>query len=195
MKLTISLALAFLTACAATASAAVVVTIDISNPAATVITALPVNSAINGDLYVNFNGGISFLNFFTADESITVAAPLGIAGTWTAAGTASSYNEMVTFDYGSADVVPGVDLSIYNSLVSNADDQNFTTATFAFTGSSTVNLSGFANLPAAGTTGSVNLGYMSSQGGSIGQWQVIPEPASCGLAALGAVAAFLRRRR
>ncbi|QJE98507.1 PEP-CTERM sorting domain-containing protein [Luteolibacter luteus] len=35
----------------------------------------------------------------------------------------------------------------------------------------------------------------AGQGGIISQFEVVPEPASCALAALGAVAAFLRRRR
>lgn len=195
MKRSFPVVLALLALSAASASAAVVVTIDITNPAAVVITAVSNNSAINGSLMVNFNGGISFLSFFTADESIAEADPLGIAGDWTGAGTPTSYNQMVTFDYGNSAVVPGVDLSIYNSVVSNSDDQNFLTSVLAFTGSSTVDFSSFTNLPVYGTTGNVNLGYQNSHGGTIGQWQVIPEPASCGLAAIGAIAASLRRRR
>lgn len=193
MKLPISLALALFAASAATSNAAVVLIIDISNPAATVITAQPGNSGTTGDLYVNFNGGISFLNFFTAPETMTTARD--IVGNWTGAGADVEYNEMVTFVYGNSAVVPGVDLSIYNIDATNGDLQNFSTSTTAFTGSSVVNLSGFTNLPAAGTIGDIKLGYMASQGGTIGQFQVIPEPASCGLAALGAVAAFFRRRR
>ena len=176
-------------------SAAVVLTIDISNPAAVVITGLPANSAITGNLAVNFSGGISFLEFFTANESITAGSPAVISGTWRAAGTGTSYNETVTFAYGNPDVVPGVDLSIYNVDVGFADDQNFVAGTQAFFGSSTVDFSALTNLPAIGTTGDVNLGYQASHGGTIGQWQVVPEPASSGLAALGAAAVLLRRRR
>lgn len=187
------LALSSLFLAAGSASAAVVVTIDISNPAAVVITTTSANSAINGTQPVNFSAGISFLNFFTQNESMLAENP--ISGNWTAAGTGTSYNRMVTFVYEDPDIAPGVDLSIYNLQAALSNNQVFSTSQAAFTGSSVVDLSAFTHLPAVGTVGSVNLGFKSSQGGTIGQWQVVPEPASCGLAVLGAMAAFLRRRR
>lgn len=175
-------------------SAALVLTINISNPSSTIITVVANNSQITKDLDVNFNGGISFVSFFTANENITAASPVGINGTWTGSGTTSPYNEMVTFNYGNAAVVPGRDLSIYNVDAPNGDTQNFTTSTAPFTGSSTVNLSSFTNLPAVGTTGNVYIGYQSSHGGIIGQWQIIPEPSSLLIASAGLIG-LLRRRR
>jgi hypothetical protein len=175
-------------------SAALVLTINIANPSSTIITAVANNSQITADLEVNFLGGISFVSFFTANEDITVADPVGISGTWTGGGAAVAYDEMVTFNYGNPAVVAARDLSIYNVGAGNSLRQFFSTSTTAFTGSSTLDLSSFTNLPAVGTTGNVYIGYESDHGGIIGQWQVIPEPSSLLIASAGLVG-FLRRRR
>ena len=175
-------------------SAALVLTIDISNPSSTIITAVANNSQITKDLAVNFLGGISFVAFFDAIEDITVDDALQITGNWTARGTTSAYSEMVTFNYGNFQVVPGRDLSIYNLNASGSDDQNFLNTAAPFTGSSTVDFSSFASLPAAGTTGDVYSGYQGSHGGVIGQWVVIPEPSSLLIAATGLVGLMRRRR-
>lgn len=189
-----SLVSAALLLSAASSQAALVVTIDIANPAAVVITSVANNSLVAKDLSVNFYGGISFRNFFTANESITESNPLQLTGNWTALGTSASYNEMVTFAFDNPAVVPGVDLSIYNVSAPNGDDQNFVTSAAPFTGSSTMDMSAFTKLPAVGTTGDVNVGFLASHGGVIGTWQVVPEPST---ALLGMIGAFglLRRRR
>ncbi|MEY3896812.1 MAG: hypothetical protein RLZZ214_2332 [Verrucomicrobiota bacterium] len=178
----------------ASSEAALVITINIANPAAVVITSVANNSLVAKDLTVNFDGGISFRNFFTANESITTANPLAISGTWTARGASASYNEMVTFAFNNAAVVPGVDLSIYNVAAVNSDDQNFTTTAAPFSGSSSVNMSAFTHLPAVGATGSVNSGFLSTQGGSIGTWVVVPEPSSAVLGLIGSLSLIRRRR-
>lgn len=190
----ILLAASFFCISSGISSAALVLTINISNPSSTIITVVPNNSQITGNLNVNFDGGISLVAFFSANESITVADPLGINGTWTARGTSSAYNEMVTFNYGNSAVVPGRDLSIYNVDALNGDTQKFLSSAAPFTGTSTVNFSSFANLPAVGTTGNVNIGYQNSHGGVIGQWVVVPEPSSLLIASVGLVG-LLRRRR
>lgn len=179
---------------AASSQAALVLTINIANPAAVVITGVANNSLVAKNLSVNFLGGISLRSFFTANESITESNPRSITGNWTAIGTSSSYNEMVTFAFDNAAVVPGVDLSIYNSAAPNSDDQNFIITAAPFTGSSTVNMSGFTHLPAVGTTGSVNSGYLASHGGSLGTWIVVPEPSAALLGLIGCFS-LLRRRR
>jgi hypothetical protein len=178
----------------ASSQAATVITINIANPAAVVITGMAHNSLITKDLTVNFLGGISLRSFFTANESITEANPLSITGNWTASGTTASYSEMVTFAFDNPTVVPGVDLSIYNAAAPNTDDQNFTTSSAPFTGSSIVNMSAFTHLPAVGATGNVNSGFLTSQGGVIGTWVVIPEPSTALLGLMGAFS-LLRRRR
>lgn len=188
------LAPALLLLAAASSQAAVVLTINIANPSAVVITSVANNSLATAILTVNFDGGISFRNFFTANESITLANPLEINGNWTALGASASYNEMVTFAFNNSAVVPGVDLSIYNVDTPPQDDQNFVSSAAPFTGSSTVNMSTFTHLPAVGTTGAVHVGFLASQGGVIGSWEVIPEPSTALLGLIGSLG-LLRRRR
>jgi len=193
MKLKLLAPALFLLAAAAS-QGALVLTINIANPSAVVITGVANNSLVAKDLGVNFLGGISLRSFFTADESIAEASPLSITGSWKAIGAIASFNEMVTFAFDNAAVVPGVDLSIYNGAAPNSDDQNFVTTAAPFTGSSTVNMSAFTHLPAVGATGNVNSGFLASQGGVIGTWVVIPEPSTALLGLLGTVG-LLRRRR
>ncbi len=176
---------------AASLQGAVVLTIDISNPSAVVFTSVANNSQITGDLYVNFSGGISIRDFFTQNEFI---AALGINGDWKSLGAIAGFNEIATFVFGDPAVVPGVDLSIYNSTASLADDQNLLDSKAPFSGSSITNMEAYTYLPEVGETGDVHLGYLSSQGGVIGQWVVIPEPSTAILSLLG-VTALLRRRR
>lgn len=176
---------------AASVQGAVVLTIDISNPSSVVFTSVANNSLIAGNLVVDFGGGISLRNFFTQNESIL--AGLAIGGDWKSRGANSPFDEMVTFVFNNAAIVAGVDLSIYHSVLS-ADDQNLLATEAPFTGSSVVNMAGLTYLPDVGTTGDVHLGYLASQGGVIGQWEVIPEPSAGLLGMLGTVV-LLRRRR
>lgn len=192
MKLKLLAPALFLLA-AASSQGALVLTINIANPSAVVITGVANNSAINGTLKVNFDGGISLLSFFTANENLTTARTL--SGNWKAAGAAAAYNEMVTFAFGNSAVVPGVDLSIYNLGAPVTDFQTLTTSAPPFTGSSTVNLSGLTRLPAVGATGNVNLGFLASHGGTIGTWVVVPEPSTALLGLLGTFTLLRRRRR
>jgi len=192
IKNTLALLLPFLFC--AYSHAAVVVTIDITDPSAAVIRSVANNSLVNVNLGVNFLGGISFRNFFTANESIPITSPLAISGNWTARGTTSSYNEMVTFAFGDQDVVPGVDL---NGLAEDTVEQIFVMSAAPFTGSSTVDLSSFMNLPAVGATGDIYSGFLDSQGGLIGSWQIIiiPEPSTSLLGLVGILGILHRRRR
>lgn len=178
----------------AASSAAVIMTIDISNPAAVRVTAIANNAQVNGSITVNYNGGISLRDFFTAPSSIPYGNPVGISGNWKAAGAVASYAEMVTFVFESPDPVPGRDLSIYNRTAPESDEQTFTTTSSPFTGTSTFNFSSIGNLPAIGTIGDVNIGFMSTHGGVIGQWQVIPEPSVALVSSLGILTLFRRRR-
>ena len=179
---------------AASAQGAMVITINIANPAAVVITGVANNSQISANLPVDFSGGVSFLGFFTQNESIPEATPVVISGNWKSLGATAAFDSMVTFAFNNSAVVPGVDLSIYSSTAASTDDQNLVTSAAPFSGSSVVNMSAFTHLPAVGATGSVNIGYLASHGGTIGQWQVIPEPSAALLGSLG-VLGFLRRRR
>jgi hypothetical protein len=179
----------------ATAHGAVVLVIDVSNASAVTITALANNSLITGALRTNFFGGITIRNFFPTNQSITSAAPLNFGGSLRSLGAQSAFNEMVTFNFPSqtGDVVPGRDLSLYNVNAPDTDLQSLTSSAAPFTGTTTVNFSGFT-LPTSGSSGDVNLGFLNSQGGVIGTYMVIPEPDTVMLGMLGAVA-LLRRKR
>lgn len=172
-------------------SAAVVLTIDISNPNAVVVTAVANNSQSAGELEVDFNGGVSLRNFFTATVDLTEG--VAVTGNWTGRGTIRSYNELVSFAYGSADVVPGVDLSIYYNVTDAIERQKFVTTAPPFTGTSTFSLAGIANLPALGSTGDIHIGYNGSNN-VLGQYLVIPEPATLGLLAFSGLLLGRRRR-
>lgn len=171
--------------------AAIVLTINISDPNAVVVTAVANNAQSAGSALVDFSAGISFENFFTGTVDLTAAVP--ITGTWTGRGTVKQYNEMVSFTYGSADVVPGTDLSIYHNVLDSDQSQIFVTTAPPFTGTSTFSLSGVSNLPAIGSTGNVRIGF-DGDDNILGQYVVIPEPTSMVLMASSALLLIRRRR-
>jgi hypothetical protein len=179
----------------ATTRGAVVLQIDVTNPSAVSITAVANNSLITASIRTNFFGGITIRDFFPVNQSITSAAPVSFAGSLRSRGAGSAFNETVTFNFSSqtGDVVSGRDLSLYNVNAPDSDIQSLTTNAAPFTGTTTLNLSGFT-LPASGSSGNVNLGFLSSHGGVIGTYSVIPEPSTAIIGLLGAVG-FLRRKR
>jgi hypothetical protein len=180
------------------ARAAVVLTINVQDPSHVTFAAVANNSAINGTLVADFNGGISLLGFFTADQSILTASPLAISGSWIGRSASFGYNEAVTYNYATQDgvVVAGKDLSIYYNVLNQGGNQDFSTSAAPFTGVSSANMTAFASgLPLAGTTGPLILGFLSSQGGEIGQWSVVPEPAETTVAVGALVGAFALLRR
>jgi hypothetical protein len=68
----------------------------------------------------------------------------------------------------------------------------------ALTGTATVNMTVFTELPSLGTTGNIHFN-LPNENEIIGQWQVtavaVPEPASGMLVGLGSLALLLRRRK
>jgi len=206
IKNTLALLLPFLFC--AYSHAAVVVTIDLTNPSAAVISSVANNSLLTVKARVHFNGGISFRNFFTADESIPITSPLAISGNWMARfANPYSYNQMITFNEVGYVRGPGRDLEIYNGLAPDHFNQYFNTNAAPFTGSSTVDLFSFLpNLPALGATGDINVGrgfnsgfeYLDEEqynGVLIGSWQIVPEPSAISLLAVGLGIVLRRRRR
>lgn len=173
--------------------------IDVTNPSAVTFTATVENGYGNGSALVNFSGGITIENFFSTDQDATDG--LAISGDWTARGTTTAYDQLVTFHYGSPDVVLGDDLSIYVNNLQNTQLQSFITGASLFTGTSTVDFTDYA-LPEAGSWGAIYIGYQPDQGGLIGYWTVvtsqIPEPSTgaalAGVGALVCVGACRRRR-
>lgn len=179
-------------------------TIDVTNPNAVVITANDATALSDATATVNYNAGISLINFLPSVQSIPLgpdSTGLTFTGTLTGGGAGVPYDGLVTFNYGNAAAVPGQDLSIYNLEADGSVEQSFTTGATAFTGSATIDF-GSIILPAAGTTGAIYIGFDSTHGGQIGTWNVIsttpvPEPGTyaliAGAAALGVV--FMRRRK
>lgn len=179
------------------AIASVVLLINVSNPAHVTFNAVANNSANNGHIRADYDGGIALDNFFTSNQSILLANPLAITGNLTSIGTSRSFNEAVTFNYGNGTPVPGRDVSLYYNTTDTAAYQEFSTSAPPFTGSSWADLSAFAaGLPAHGATGSVLMSY--SGGTTIGEWQVtaVPEPTEyMAFATAGMVGFVLWRRR
>lgn len=81
-----------------------------------------------------------------------------------------------------------VDLNLFED--EGDQDQIFTVSTPAFTGTATLNLSGYS-LPPSGTTGDILAGYSGWSGEIIGQYQVVPEPHALPMAAALGLLAFV----
>jgi hypothetical protein len=72
-------------------------------------------------------------------------------------------------------------------------DMNFLDTERAMTGSLTADLGGIDGLPTLGASGDI---FTSGLGGTlIGQYEVVPEPSTAALAALGLIGLAARRRR
>lgn len=176
------------------ARADILVTIDITNPAAVVFTATsaaPLTSGPN----VPGTGGIDFLHFFATEIS---GFALGLVSQSTFATYLDSsypYLNWNTDNYSG----PNVDLTFYSQKTSS---QHFSTSDPAFVGTGTVNFSAYAAyLPSAGATGQITDGNSGNASGDsrpltvLGTYQVVPEPATWTLLALGLAACLPALRR
>ncbi|MDP0499718.1 MAG: PEP-CTERM sorting domain-containing protein [Verrucomicrobiota bacterium JB022] len=195
------LVLASLATCAAiSAQAAVLLEIDISNPAAVRFTATGNLAAADSVYPASINGGITIENFFTSSVTINQDSPVGGTLTPFLNGNAL-YDLFGSYEYAeNVEFGTGNDLSVYSS--ESSESQIFSTESIAFAGEAVFDFSAFIELlPAIGTTGNIFPGYTFDAEPAVGQWTVvgaaIPEPSTyamgAGLLALGAVA--LRRRK
>lgn len=171
------------------ASAQILLTINDTNSSAVIITATGMAPAVNSDV-ISVQDGIDLLAFLTsplASSEIPIPESDLMGG-----GVSVSYNEAYVDNYSGSDI----DLNIFSN--SGSDTQNFSTSQPAFTGTATLDLSGFA-LPTAGASGEIIVGYNGSGNNEvIGTWQVVsaPEPGTNSLLAVGLLAAgFMTYRR
>jgi len=177
------------------AQAAVILEIDISDPAA--VTFTPTGAASEILVQETAFNGITLLDFFTGN-TVTLDEPLdtGTIGVLNADGGGRdplSYIFAGLFDGGwTLD-----DLNFYEPFVDF--DQLFTTTAAAVVGGAAHDLSGLGLLPAMGTIGTVITGLPNAANPLVlGQWQVIDvnEPSTLGLLFIAlAVFALQRRRR
>jgi hypothetical protein len=170
-------ALAFYT----TSSAAVILTIDITDPSSVRISGTGA-FAENDDLdSTTMLEGFLLINFFDSDPGWDVPDYLEESELYSPGGT---------FEYTDL-YYDGRDLNIVGG---NFSSQDFSTTEAAFEGYAIADFSDVAHLLTAGRTGNIYAGDMWNSTVIIGQYEIIPEP-SVSLLALGSVAVMLGRRR
>ena len=172
------------------AHAAVLLTVNVSDASAVTITAT--GDAADADASIDSFTGVSLLDFFTRDLSLSVPASPSTGTLVSVAGDAP-----VNFAFSAA-----LDRAL--NLFDSADSGAFVfeTGETAFAGSVTLDLSAFADLlPAAGTMGRIAIGDGfggSPFGTEFGDFLVvdtIPLPAAAPLMMLGLVGLRVIRRR
>jgi hypothetical protein len=160
----------------------VVLNVDITDISAVTFSATGAPSAVNDSSSSSLDGA-SLLNLFTVAYADNQSASSG-----SLFGSSSDALDLLLTPYGS---LTGFDLNLFASSVEM--QQNFSTVSPAFSGSTTFDLSGSSIL--LGSTGDVIAGdTLNGSGAVIGQWQAIPEPASIGLLGLVSCGIFFTRR-
>ncbi len=149
--------------------AAVVLTVDVSNPAAVVLTATGANAStsVSSDVF----NGFTLSGFFTADANAAWAGSSLSAGL--TGGDAS-----LQYDVSNVDTDSPVGLFIAHN---GNEAMTFSSSAAAFSGSAAFDLSSASLLlPAGGTTGSLVVWDTGFNAVEIGTWQItpVPEPSS-----------------
>jgi hypothetical protein len=178
------------------AQAQILLTIDDSNPSATIITATGTGPSTSAGP-TSILEGIDLTSFFTAPLSNFPTFPVASSSLTVGNGSSDlTFNQAINDNESLQDV----DLSLYNN--DPTATISFTAGEPAFAGTLTLNLSS-TSLPAAGAKGTIVTGYSGSASNTvIGQWEVVsavsvPEP-STWILMMGSVALLplvLRFRR
>lgn len=178
------------------ACAAVLLVVDVGNPAAVTVTATGGKPSDSDSATWTFDG-IVLLSFFTGDIG-TPGGQLDAVSTLKPSGSRETY-DVWDGDNFSTSGGQAFDLNLhFHNLVE--DPQNFDPAQTAFTGAAVLDLSALSVLlPAPGTGGSILSGYSDLvRGPVIGEYAVVPEispGAQAGVFGLGAAGLLLLRRR
>ena len=173
----------FVAALASTASmGAVLLEIDVTNPAAVVFTATSNNSAIANSDYDN-EVGSCLLNFFTADAPDTDDA--------FSSSTLKPTSTSDPYDYFWVDVDDEGGLrSACAYFYTGTENQDFSTSSRAFEGSATIDLTGYP-LPAAGSSGNIVSGYSAGDvSAPLGEWSVNGTSTSAPITAVPTMSAY-----
>ena len=181
--------LALLLVCAAASRSAVVLTIDTTNLSAVTFTATSAFSQTT-DSATFAQDGITLLNFFTAAAP---TLPGFVSASLHSRGTTGAFDSVARSTY----LTPGSYRSLNFFDNGNSGAQSFSTGAAAFSGVLTLNLTADAGvLRAYGYQGDILGGDSSSVTHPvIGQYSVIPEPATTGLLiGLGCLFAVATRR-
>jgi hypothetical protein len=178
----------------------ILLTIDDSDPSAVTLTATTSNSysVDNGN---RASTGVDLLGFFGTDEQ-GISTGRFSGGNLQGGNDGVSYDSLVSDNYSTGGGLY-YDLEVYLSGASagSGNIETFSTNLPAFSGTWTVDLSSLgvnaADLPVAGSEGSIISGNNANSGAYLGEWQVlpVPEPAPASLLALGATMAWVAIRR
>jgi hypothetical protein len=188
----LALSFAVLPVCALDAGFApvqVLIEVNVSNPAAVTFAATGNNSLINDSTAMGIDG-VDLLAFFSGMES----QQGGVSGNLTPPNQNDIAFNSWAADYYTSGYPICNDLNLYNN---GGNPQIFSTGAPALTGAGTVDLSAYAAfLPSPGAIGDIAAGsFGQGSMGVIGQWQVVPEPATLAMLAMGGAVMLIRRRR
>jgi len=188
-----------LTGFGSAAQSAVILEIDISDPAAVTFTTTDAFSQINAEA-LSFDSGVTLLDFFTGNtEAIDSTLDAGAIDVPTDEG----FEALSRIFVGS---FPGGwtldDLNFYEDLTGDPQfTMSFTSDARALAGSATHDLSGMGLLPAAGTIGSLITGTPDAEELLVlGQWRIagavaVSEPSTLALLCFGLLGFVGLRRR
>ena len=177
----------------------ILLTVDVGTPGIVTFTATGNAPSISVD--ISQYSGVTLASFFTGqiDQSISTTVIGNLTPSSTVQESSGVFLSAHAYTSAGYDDISGsyLDLNLY-VLPSTLQWvlQQFDTNTPAFTGSSYL-VSTSPDLPTVGTTGDLvatYYAYLVETPYVIGQWTVIPEPASIGLLAIGSLTLLKRRK-